>query len=225
MARPSHDERPTSERDALTPLSTLVDVIFMFLVVSVLFLATLVTLNLFGIGDGASFFEFSEDVCVESDSFMVGDDEPPAGTYTKPGSRIMTSGSTFCTHRPSWATQLAASAGGILGATLLFGACLLARRIIKVARRDGIFARKPAASMRTLGWFLLAMSIIVPVGNDIGSSIFIASAAAPELDLTWSTGVGIEPDWSPLILGICALTFSRVMRRGASLQEEVALTI
>lgn len=218
-----------AERDPLAPLSTLVDLVFALVVAFALFGAVLTGLHLFGKADGAFVLSFSDHVCVESDSFMAdtGEDEPPAEALTTPGSRLQTSRMMFCTQNPSWAMQWAASAGGILGMMLLIGACLLARRIIRIARRDGIFTATPARLMRTLGWFLIGMAVIGPIVNDIGNGIFIASAAAPTLDLTWTVDLASigGPDWSPLILGICALTFSRVMRRGVSLQEEVALTI
>lgn len=216
-----------AERDPLAPLSTLVDAVSALIVAFALFAVVVSGLHLFGKADGAHMFSFSDDVCVETDSIIV-DTGEELGTepHTKPGSRTLSSGTTFCTKDPSWTMQLAASAGGILGTVLLLGACLIARRFIRIARREGIFTAGPARLMRALGWFLIAMAIIGPVGTNIGDGIFIASAAGPDLDQTWSSQVGSStPDWSPLILGVCALTFSRVMRRGVSLQEEVALTI
>ncbi|GGU42453.1 DUF2975 domain-containing protein [Nocardioides albus] len=216
-------------RDPLAPLSTLVDVVFALIVTFALFSAVVTGLHLFGKADGAQLFSFSDHVCVEAESFMasVGEDDAPAEPLAKPGSSLQTSGTMFCTQNPSWAMQWAASVGSILSMMLLIGACLLARRVIRAARRDGIFTAVPAKLTRTLGWFLIAMAFIAPVGTDIGNGIFMASAAAPVLELAWTmevTSIG-GPDWTPLILGICALTFSRVMYRGAALQDDVALTI
>ncbi len=228
MSHPTRDPRPARERDPLAPLSALVDLIFALIVVFALFSAVIMVLHLFGKAENAGVLSFSNHLCVESDSFMTDTGgEPPAEPLTKPGSNVQPSGTMFCTRNPSWAMQWAASTGGLLDVVLLAGAGLLARRAIKLARRDGIFTARPASMVRTLGWFLIAMAIIGPVGTDIGNGIFISSAAAPVLDLTWASEVASNggPDWTPLFLGVCALTFSRVMSRGMMLQEEVDLTV
>lgn len=228
MSQPAHDPRPARQRDPLAPLSTLVDLIFALIVVFALFSAVIPILHMFGKAENAGVLSFSNHLCVESNSFMTDTgDEPRPEPLTEPGSNIQSSGTMFCTRNPSWAMQWAASTGGLLDVALLAGAGLLARRAIRLARRDGIFTARPARMVRTLGWFLIAMAIIGPVGTDIGNGIFISSAAAPALDLTWASEVASigGPDWAPLILGICALTFSRVMSRGMALQEEVDLTV
>lgn len=228
MSQPAHDPRSGRERDPLAPLSTLVDVIVALIVAFALLSAVVMVLHLFGKAENARVLSFSDHLCVESDSFMTGTDgEPPAEPLTKPGSNVQSSGTMFCTRNPSWVIQWAASTGGLLDVVLLAGAGLLARRAINLARRDGIFTARPAKMVRTLGWFLIAMTIIGPIGTDIGNGIFISSAAAPVLDLTWASEVASigGPDWTPLFLGVCALTFSRVMRRGVALQEEADLTV
>jgi len=220
--------KPTRERDPLAPLTVLVDAIFALIVTFALFCVVITVLHLFGKAENAGVLRFSDHVCVEADSFMTGSEGDATGEpLAKPGSSVQSSGTMFCTTHPSWAMQWAASIGPILGLILLGGGCLLARRAIQVARRDGIFTAEPARMLRALGWFLIGMAIIGPIGTDIGNGIFIASAAAPTLDLTWTLEVASigGPDWAPLILGICALTFSRVMRRGVALQDEAALTI
>lgn len=228
MSQPPYGSRPTRERDALAPLGVLVDAIFALIVAFAFFCAVVSVLHLFGKAENAGVLQFSDHVCVEADSFMTGSDGDATGeSLAKPGSSVQSSGTMFCTTHPSWAMQWAASIGPILGLILLGGGCLLARRAIQIARRDGIFTAEPARMLRALGWFLIGMAIIGPIGTDIGNGIFIASAAAPRLDLTWTLEVASigGPDWAPLILGICALTFSRVLRRGVVLQDEAALTI
>jgi hypothetical protein len=228
MSRPARADKPADERDPLAPLSVLVDLTFALIVAFVVFGTVVTILHMFGKAENSGLYSFSSHVCVESDSFMIDTGgEPSVESYARPGSSVQTSGTMFCTQNPSWAMQWAASAGSIFGTGLLLGACLLARRAIKTARQDGIFTAKPARMLRTLGWFLIAMSVIGPIGADIGNGIFIASAAAPALEREWTSEVASigGPDWAPLVLGICALTFSRVMHRGVSLQEEVALTV
>ena len=228
MSQHPRGSKPTREREPLAPLSTLVDAIFALTVAFTLFFAVITVLHLFGKAENSGVLNFNDHVCVEADSFMTGSEGDASGEpLAKPGSSVQSSGTMFCTTHPNWAMQWAASIGPILGLVLLVGGCLLARRTIKVARRDGIFTAEPARVLRTLGWFLITMAIIGPIGTDIGNGIFIASAAAPSLDLAWTLEVASVggPDWAPLILGVCALTFSRVMHRGVALQDEVALTI
>lgn len=228
MWRPPRDKRPASEHDPLAPLSALVDVIFALTAAFALFGAMITVLHLFDRYEHAGVLSFSEHVCVGSHSFMAGGDgDSPPERMAEQGSTIQSSGTMFCMSDPNWAMQWAASTGAILGITLVLGACLLTRRTVKAARRDGLFTARPAKLLRALGWFLIAMSIIGPIGTDIGDGIFIAGAATAETGLTWTSEVARigGPDWAPLILGVCALTFSRVMRRGVALQDEVALTV
>ncbi len=220
--------RTTAERDPLGPLDTLVSLLLAVAVAFALFAAVITVMHALGKSENTSVYSFSKDVCVESDNFTAGsEEEPPVAPYAEPGSRMFSSGTTFCTKNPSLALQLAASTEGLLSTVLLVGACLLARRTIRAARREGLFSARPARLLRTLGWFLIAMSVIGPLGADVGNGIFLAAATTSETGLTWTSSLNsiAGPDWTPLILGVVAITCGRVMSRGMALQEEVDLTV
>lgn len=228
MPQPPHDSKSTRERDPLAPLSTLVDLLFGLTVAFALFAVAITVMHATGRWENTSVYEFSQDVCVESDGFMAGSEEEPTNaSYVEPGSRMFSSGTTFCTRDPSLALQVAASTEGLLSTALLVGACILARRTIRAARLEGLFTARPARLLRTLGWFLIAMSVIGPLGADIGNGIFLADVTTSETGLTWTSSLNtiLGPDWTPLILGIVAITCGRVMSRGTKLQEEVDLTV
>jgi hypothetical protein len=228
MSQPPHGSKPTRERDPLAPLDTLVGWLFALVVAFVLFGTAITTLHAFGKHENASVLAFSNDVCVDAGSFLTGDISGSSrDDLVKPGSRVQPTGTTFCTKDPSWALQFAASTGALLGLALALGACLLARQVIRSARRDGLFTTSAASWMRALGWFLIAGSVVISVGAEIGNGIFIAAAAAPETGLTWSSELRSVPglDWTSLILGVCAITAGRVIRRGVSLQQDVDLTV
>ncbi|MFE3998585.1 hypothetical protein ACFX43_07255 [Nocardioides sp. YIM B13467] len=74
---------------------------------------------------------------------------------------------------------------------------------------------------------MIAMSVLCPLGADLGNGIFLAAVTTSETGLTWTSSLSsIEgPDWTPLILGVVAITCGRVMSRGARLQQEVDLTV
>jgi hypothetical protein len=178
--------------------------------------------------EDGSVYSFSKDVCVESDNFMAGyDGEGQTASYVEPGSRMFSSGTTFCTKNPSLALQFAASTAGLLDTVLLVGSCLLARRTIRAARLEGLFTARPARLLRTLGWFLIVMSVLGPLGADLGKGFFLAHVTTSETGLTWTSSLStiVAPAWTPLILGIVAITCGRVMSRAVRLQEEVDLTV
>lgn len=226
MSRPPRARTSRAARDPLAPLDTLAGLFLGMSIAFLLIAAAVTVLHATGKAESTTVYSFGRDVCIESDVFGTGED-PPNNPYTEPGSRLIGLDSTFCTEDPSRSMQLAASTEGILWTLLILGGALLTRRVIRTARRDNLFSSAAARQMRTLGWFLIAMSIIGPLGADLGNGIFIASASTAETGLTWTSELRsiAGPDWAPLVLGICAITFGRVMSRGASLQEDVALTV
>lgn len=228
MSRPPRTRTSRADSDPLAPLDTVAGLFLALSIAFLLFAAVITVFHAAGKAEYTTVYSFGRDVCIETDAFATDlGENPPSNPYTEPGSRLIGTDSMFCTKEPSWPMQLAASAEGILGTLLTLGGALLTRRVIRTARRDNVFAAAAARQMRTLGWFLIAMSIVGPIGADLGNGIFIASAATAETGLTWASEFRniSGPDWTPLILGICAITFGRVMNRGGSLQEDVAFTV
>jgi hypothetical protein len=136
------------------------------------------------------------------------------------GSHASLGSASICTNRPASALRLA----GLLAAwpyTLLWLAFLLQLRglLRSASRPGGLYSAVTAARLHALGWLL--------TGGGIAAAI-IESAAKITIftRLVHYPGLGwFEPGQVNLISGLTLLTIARVMRLGATMREELDVTI
>ncbi len=166
-------------------------------------------------------FEFHSPACASvADGIGVSE---PSDLTLRPGGSVVEESFNVCVRHPSWAQQLAASADGLASMVFLIGSGVLILRAIRRARRDGLFTIAVAHSLRLLGWFLLAMSLLVPICRALGSGVIVA--AAIEGQEWWGQLGGALPSFIVLLVGLGVITFARIMRLTVPLQEEVTLTV
>ena len=128
-----------------------------------------------------------------------------------------------CDQAPSAAVKVAESAGRGAELALFAGFLLLARRLIRSARRDGLFTAQVAARTRTLGWFLLLGPLAAAALHATADGIVLSSAIH---DVGWSTGLRTaDVPLTLVVVGLGVLTVSRMMRRAVMLQDEADATI
>ena len=126
------------------------------------------------------------------------------------------------THPTTW--QKVSSALGPVG-DLVFGpmALWLTRRVIRGARREGLFTDGTARRTRELGWFLLVMTLGWPFVAAAGRGV-VVDAAVRSRDWTFMLfhpGVPV----ALVVVSLGVLTIARVLRRAVPLQQEVDATI
>ena len=103
------------------------------------------------------------------------------------------------------------------------GGLMLVRRAIRTGRRHGVFTHEMADSVRRLGLFMIAMTLIWPLVAAAGEGVIIQDAV-PGRSLVWGL---LSPHIHVALVVVSAgvLSIARILRRGASLQEDVDATI
>lgn len=128
-----------------------------------------------------------------------------------------------CDQTPSAVVKAAASASRGAGLALFLGFLLLARLLIRSARRNGLFTAQVAARTRTLGWFLLLGPLAAATLQATADGIVLSSAVH---HVGWSTGLrNIDVPLTLVVVGLGVLTVSRMMRRAVVLQDDADATI
>lgn len=106
------------------------------------------------------------------------------------------------------------------------GVVLVTLRVIKRARRHGLFTVDVARGCQLIGWVVLGGWLLVNVAGAILKAVAIShlvegypttNAAVAILFANWN--------WSTLVAGSAALTAGRVMARTVALREEVEATV
>jgi hypothetical protein len=109
---------------------------------------------------------------------------------------------------------------------------LLVWRLIRQADRGGPFTAPAAATMRQLGWLIIAGSMVAAALGALGTDVLARMLMTPAP----FDGRGIAVDVLvaaplkallpvPLLAGATLLSFARIIRAGAVLDEEVKATV
>ena len=224
--------RPEAAGDPFAPIEVALDVILAFLAIAfALGLVVAAVSSLTGHDAGGRLFSFDDPTCVTADAGGIGiegtEPDPITGEVFPPTSSrgsTVTDAYRVCLRHPSFGEQLAASADGLLSFALLIGTALLVRRVIRDARRDGLFTPRPARSTRHLGWLLVTMSVLWPLAAQVGTGVVVAAAVDGQ---QWSGQLlrSSPVSCTLLLTGLGVLTFARILRLAVPLQEEAALTV
>lgn len=176
-------------------------------------------------------FEFERHVCVSADAGPIGvesRDATPgheAFPHTSARGSAATQSYQVCVDHASFGEQLAGSAGGLLSAGTFLGTGVLLRGLIGRARRQGLFTAPTAGATRRLGWFLVVMSVAVPVGSRLGTGVVVAAAVPDQRWWSQAASGFLPASLAVLLAGLGVLSFARILRLAVPLQEEAALTV
>ncbi|GAB2765243.1 hypothetical protein GCM10027020_17000 [Nocardioides salsibiostraticola] len=129
----------------------------------------------------------------------------------------------LCLKEPSATQEFLSSLKPVGDLIFAIGGLALVRRAIDISRRNGIFTPASAGRVRTLGWFMLVMTLPWPLVVAAGNGVLI-SAAIPKRDFVWGL---INPDLSIalVVVSLGVISVARVLQRGAALQEDVDATV
>lgn len=107
---------------------------------------------------------------------------------------------------------------------LAVGGSLLVVRLIRTANKVGLFAAEAARCTRELGWFLVVMSLVWPIGGRAGIG-FVVAGAIPQQHWWSQITYGIPISFAVLLTGLGVLSFARILRLAVPLQTEADLTV
>ena len=103
---------------------------------------------------------------------------------------------------------------------------LLLGQLLRTVRTDGPFALIVARRLTFLGWFVLAGSLVVAVGESVAQSAFVSTVlTGPVPAASRAFKAGIAAIWAPLLIACGLLTLARVIRVGAQMSDDLTGTV
>jgi Protein of unknown function (DUF2975) len=109
---------------------------------------------------------------------------------------------------------------------LYLAVIVLLAQLLRAIRSAGPFAVIIARRLRFLGWFVLAGSLIVAVGQSAAQSAFASTVFTGSVPaLRNALGAGIGGILGPLLIACGLLTLARVIRAGARMSDDLAGTV
>lgn len=148
------------------------------------------------------------------------------GIHARPGNSLDVNGTLqACADHPGLGQRLLDSLTVLPTALLWAGVLLLLWQIIAIARRDGPFTPRVAVGMRRLGWFILVGALVAAIVREFAVDellVTMSNAPNPFTSLVVAPLRGLPV---PALTGAALLTFSRIVRLGAEMDEEIKGTV
>jgi hypothetical protein len=160
----------------------------------------------------------STSVSAASPAFLVHRVRP--GAYLNLNSPVQA-----CAAHPGLWQRVLYTLTSVPTALIWVGVLLLLWRLIRIAARRGPLALEVAGSMRFLGWFILAGSLVAITAQGVANQILLSTMMTGRADLGAIVDSLIAGLPVPLLVGAGLLTFARITRLGAALDEEVRGTV
>jgi hypothetical protein len=216
----------TRTRKLTEPLETTA-AIFGSLFAAVLILAAVATL----VGTG-TFGGFGHtQVCVTDPNIGGGSGANPfTGVYAaKPGAQLQppTAPLSACALHPGFGQHLLYSLT-VIPQTLLWGGILvLLWRLLMIARRSGPFTARVAAAMQVLGWYIVAGSVLAAAVEQLATVLLLDALVAPAPEGIGAIAVAALRALVPVsaLTGAALLSFARIVRLGAAMNDEIQGTV
>ena len=146
---------------------------------------------------------------------------------TRPGATISINGTLqACAPHPAIAQRVLYTLTSLPGMLVWGGVLLLLWRIIRAGRTAGPFTLQAAAAMRRLGWFIIVGSVLAAALQGFALDQLLNTMLTPGGDFG---DVIIAPIHAllpgPALAGAALLTFARIIRLGAAMDDEIKGTV
>ena len=170
-------------------------------------------------------------VCVTDTNIGGGSGGNPfTGTYAaKPGAQLQPPNAPLsaCALHPGFGQRLLYSLMTVPEVLLWGGILLLLWRLLVLARRDGPFTARVAGAMRVLGWYIIAGAVLAAAIEQLSMVLLFSSLVTPPpegLDsVAFAALRALVP--VPALAGAALLTFARIVRLGAAMDDELQGTV
>lgn len=132
-----------------------------------------------------------------------------------------------CAVHPGFGQHLLYSLTVIPQILLWGGILLLLWWLLVIARRSGPFTVRVAAAMRVLGWYILAGSVLAAAIEQLATVLLLGSLVAPQPEGIGTVAVAALRALVPVpaLAGAALLTFARIVRLGAAMDDEIQSTV
>nr|WTB34679.1 DUF2975 domain-containing protein [Streptomyces sp. NBC_00830] len=214
---PSHGDR--ADGRLLEPVATAVRGIYrLFLVGLVLGAVGPLTGTKLGTQWGGPY------VCAESPSDFFSTDGFTGMFRPHAGVEVMARPS-YCTDHADSAQRLFDFLGGFPSWLLVLGILFLLNRLIQGASREGVFTARTVKHLRVAGWWLLIGCLIAEV-LEAGAHAALLATLAQDYTFTADSWLGTwQPPYALVFTALGILTFSRIMRAGVAMREDLEGTV
>jgi hypothetical protein len=222
--RPDLDAAPDqgTDRKLTQPLGGAVKFILILaagLLAIVLIFAVFGQIQLFGLGSGSACAGArTNGIAVTAAAGPLAHLKPGA---TSGGGQIL-----LCASHPTTAQRLLVSLTQVPEIALYLAIVLLLAQLLRGIRTAGPFAVTVARRLRFLGWFVLAGSLVVAVGQSVAQSAFVSTVVTGRVPaVSNAVNAGIAVLFVPLLIACGLLTLARVIRVGARMSDDLAGTV
>jgi hypothetical protein len=191
---------------------------------ALMLIAVTVGLAFLAFGSGP-FGGYPRNVCAIQPDTTYGGDWKTTLVAARHGSSVNINGSAvLCTSHLTLAQHVLYALDELPAVVFWCGVLLLLWRIIRTARRTGPFTARVAAAMRRLGWFVLVGSVAAAVVHLLALDLLLLTMASlpnPFIDLI------VMPVHLPvpILTGAALLTFARIIRAAAVMDDEIRATV
>jgi len=220
--RATPGSRPTD--DSMRPLGRVADVYVGYFVLAIVFLAWRLKDGNFGNGQ-------HDQACV--DTGISGEPLKLQGWRARPGTSLGGAGDLqACVAHPTagqWALYALTAVPGLL---LWCGVLLMIVRLVRHAARRGPFTGQAAALMVRLGWLIIAGCVVVGILTGFGDSVLTNMVITPRPYDAGTVAGNALLEWplrtllpAPALAGAALLSFGRMTRAGAAMDEELRATV
>jgi hypothetical protein len=216
-------ENPKAERRRATePLAT-ITLTLVGLMAALLLLG--VVASILGSGSVGGFG--NAQVCATNSRTVVSNGRPPFLAHSvRPGAYLsLNSPVQVCASHPSLGQRVLYTLTQAPAVLVWVAALLLLWRLMRVAARRGPLTLEVAAAMRFLGWFVLIGSVTAILLQGLANQLLLDTMVVHQSDVAGIVDALLHDLPIPLLVGAGLLTFARVIRIGAALDEEMKGTI
>jgi Protein of unknown function (DUF2975) len=212
----------TRQRKVTEPLGSVTEflgLMLLFLLVSGL------AFTIFGSGSIGGFGDAS--VCVTQPGTTGDSGWTSPISKAKPGTSIQVNGQIVaCGNHPSFGQRVLYTLTSLPGLLVWAGVLFLLWRVMVIARRTGPFTISVAIAMRRLGWVILAGTVVANAIQGLATDQLLNELIRP--DTSYADAI-IDPVRAlvpvPLLAGAALLTFARIIRLGADMDDEIKGTV
>lgn len=214
----------TTERRLAEPLRSVTDG---FGLVILAFVAFGVLDTIFGTGSWFGFGHAPGLVCVNQPRTTYnGDNWTALGVSARSGAYISINGTLqACAVNPGIYQRLLFTMTELPSTVLWGGVLFILWRLVRTASVSGPFTLPVAASMRRLAWIIMIGSLAVASAQGAALDALLTTLLRAQNDFGDAVPVITQVLPVPLLIGAALLTFARIIRHGAAMDEELQATV
>lgn len=166
-------------------------------------------------------------VCItQPNAWYSGDWTAHMGIAPQPGASISINGTLqACALHPSLYQRFLYTLTGLPSALVWAGVLLLLWRLVRIASRNGPFTVPVAAGMRRIGWLIIIGSLAAASAQGAATDALLNTLLRAQNDFGDAVPRFLSVLPVPLLAGAALLTFARIIRRGAAMDEEIQATV